>query len=836
MYNLSDKFTQNLKNALYNAYIFAEQLNSELKPEHILYSLSLQKGSVSAEILNKFRLNAEKIKRLILAKNANASQEAYMDIKINNKINIQFSPQLSKLLIKTISLSSVHKHKYIGTEHCLYALLLINYPIIDLILEKNKVKKEDLQEQIKTIFNSTTKFSEVTELLFEKNKMPEQKQELPFDFDMFSPKKISIDAFINDLTSKENQKKIDPVIARENEIDRLIQILCRRTKNNPVLLGDPGVGKTAIVEGLAKKIYEYDVPDILIGKKILTVDINSLVAGTSFRGEFEGRLKQLIDEVKKDENTILFIDEIHNIIGAGSASGSMDAANILKPFLAKGQIRCIGATTYEEYKKHIENDPALERRFQPININEPDAAKTIEILNGLKKYYEQYHDIQIEQGAINTAVALADRYLHEKFFPDKAIDLIDEACSKIKIKNRNSGILARIKKLENYLEQIDKEKEKQVQKENFENALAMKTEEEECRQKIAELKKIANEKSKKPSGAITSQDIISLVGSITKIPVSQLIKEEKNRLLDLENILGKKIIGQKNAIKTIANCIQRSRAGISNPNSPIGSFIFLGPSGVGKTYTAKILAETIFSQKTSLIQVDMSEFAEKFNVSRLIGSPPGYVGYKEGGRLTEAVRRNPYSVILFDEIEKAHPEVFNILLQILDEGQMTDAAGKKINFKNTIIIMTSNLGAEKYAKQNSIGFQLDKNSLGQEMKEINTHIEKELKNKFKPEFLNRVDKFVIFNPLRKQDIEKIIELELQKLAKRLGEKNLSLDFSPQVISFLARKSFSYEKGARLIEKNIQELIETIIAQEIIKNEIINNIRLNVINNTISLHK
>lgn len=835
MFNLSDKFTQNLKNALYNAYVFAQQFDNKLGSEHLLYALSLQKGSVSAEILNKYKLTSEKIRKSIVTDFASQIvRESYIDIKINNNslINIPCSPDIAQVIIKMVSLASANKHKYIGTEHCLYALVSSGNEKVRGILKENKINKEQLKEQVSTIFKSTSKFSEITGLFLNQ---PDQKEkiEMPMEFDLMGPKKAPVDSFATDLTSADNQQKIDPVIGRENEIERVIQILCRRTKNNPVLLGDPGVGKTAIVEGLAKKIFEHAVPDALIGKKILQVDLNSLVAGTSFRGEFENRLKQLVDLVKKDESIILFIDELHNIIGAGSASGSMDAANILKPFLAKGNIRCIGATTYEEYKKHIENDPALERRFQAVKINEPSAEKTVEILNGIRRYYEKYHRVIIKNEAIQTAVELSGRYLHEKYFPDKAIDLIDEACSKIKIKNSNSGIISQIKKTEDQLKKIKEAKEISVKDEDFEKALIWKEQEEKYLQRLAELKEIEQKQQAENFGAIASHDIICLIENITKIPVGRLIQEERTKILNLETLLKEKIIGQDQAISQITSCIQRAKAGISNPNRPHGSFIFLGPSGVGKTHTAKMLAQTVFGQKDSLIKVDMSEFAEKFNVSRLIGSPPGYVGYKEGGKLTEAVRRNPYSVVLFDEIEKAHPEVFNILLQILDEGQLTDAGGKMINFKNCIIIMTSNIGAEQYGQQSAIGFQSGENENYQNnLPAINDYVQKELKKLFKPEFLNRVDKIITFNPLAKEHIKAITALELDKLLQRMRQKNINVEFSSELVEHLAEKNYSLDKGARLIEKNIQEYLETAIAREIIKNEIISQISLQIINGEI----
>jgi len=809
--DIIEKFSNYFKNALVSAYKLTSELNQTLiEPEHILYGLLLQHGSIGSEILAKNKFKKETIERII---KKNKKEKA-------SKIMPALSDSSKKILKQAAIIASRYQHKYIGTEHLLLAL--IKNENIRNFLISCKININDLERKLSSILKGTSKLADLTnsfesaaefnnDFEIEESKMPEP---MGKTFD----KNNILDFFAVNLTSRTMQKQIDPVIAREEEIERLIQILCRRTKNNPVLLGDPGVGKTAIVEGLAKKIMLNDVPDVLINKKIMSLDLGLLIAGTMYRGEFENRLKQIINEIKQNPDIILFIDELHNIIGAGSASGSLDAANILKPALARGQIRCIGATTLEEYKKNIEKDTALERRFQPIIISEPSRQKTIEILNGIKENYEIYHQVKITPQAIEAAVNLSARYLQDKFLPDKAIDLVDEAASKIKIINSNNGLLKKIKKTENYLSIIKDKKEKAILSENYEMALDLKDEEEKVIEKINKLKERQSINKSVVLGEITDKEIAEVISKTTGIPSENIISKEKDKLLNLEKLLAKKIIGQNKAIKTVADAIRRSFAGISDEHRPLASFMFLGPSGVGKTELAKVLAENLFNNKDSFIRIDMSEFSEKFNISKLIGSPAGYIGYREGNKFTDLIKKRPYSVILFDEIEKAHPDIFNLLLQILEDGHLTDAVGKKVNFKNTIIIMTSNTGLRELNKNVVWGFDSSKNK-ETEFEEIKNKITKELKNQFRPEFLNRIDKTIIFNPLTKKDIESITKLQIKQLKNRLAEKNIKLDISPNVIKCIAEKSYDPNQGARSIRKKISDLIENNLAKKIIEETI-----------------
>ncbi len=611
------------------------------------------------------------------------------------------------------------------------------------------------------------------------------------------------------------------MIGRIREIERLIQILNRRTKNNPVLIGEPGVGKTAIVEGLAHKITSGEVPDSLHKKRILTLDLASMVAGTKYRGEFEEMIKKIIDEAKKNQDIILFIDEFHTVISAGAAEGALDAANILKPALSRGEIQCIGATTLEEYRKYIEKDAALERRFQPIKVEEPSLEETIEILGGIKKNYEDFHSITITSEALAAAAKLSKRYISDRFLPDKAIDLIDEAASKSKIKRIEFP--KEIKELQKDLEKIISKKEKAVSGQDFEKAAEMRDLEISVLEKIKKLKtENIDKKSQKPV-KITEEDIAEVVSSWTGIPITRLVEVETKRLLNLDKILKERIIGQDEAVQTIAQAIRRSRTGISDTRRPIGSFIFLGPSGVGKTELAKVLAKYVFETEDALVKLDMSEFMERHNVSRLIGAPPGYVGYEESGKLTEAVRRKPYAVILLDEIEKAHPDVFNILLQILEDGYLTDAKGKRVDFKNTIIIMTSNIGVAELNRQAFVGFQADthdeKKKAENRYKEIKKSILGRLKDNFRPEFLNRIDRIIVFRPLDKNDIRKIVDLQVSDLQERLLEHKTKIKITTKAKDLLAKNGFDPENGARPLRRVIQNIIEDELAERMLTSEI-----------------
>lgn len=813
MESILQKFSYQSKNALRDALGLALNCGHKtITPSHILYGLTQQPGSIAGQILNKTKINSEEVKKILTSKNQNQSTIT----------QISFSPLTKKMLEKAFFIASLNLHRYIGTEHLLASILMINDDlIIELFKEKN-IDPLEIKKQLDAILNSTSKFPDLASSL---NYLNEEAKENNSYTNYFQPhlnnQPSALDVFATKLTDAGVQQKIDPVIGRQDEINRLIQILCRRNKNNPLLLGDPGVGKTAIVEGLAKKISQHDVPEILKNKIIYTLDLSLVVAGTSFRGEFENRLKQIINEVKKNPNIILFIDEIHNIIGAGSATGSMDAANILKPALARGEIRCIGATTPEDYKKNIENDPALERRFQPIIINQPDIEKTIEILQGIKNNYEIFHQVKINDEAIVAASQLSERYIPDRFLPDKAIDLIDEAAAGKKIKYTDNPIIKELEELENLLADTALKKQEAVSKGKFNLALRHQKTEQEILTKMEEIKKSFLKQKPKLLAEITKKDITKIIAKTTGIPLDDLVLTEKKRLLNLEKLLARKIIGQGQALKLVAEFIRRSRTGIADINRPIGSFMFLGPSGVGKTELAKVLAEVIFADPAALIKIDMSEFAESFNISKLIGAPAGYVGYKEKTKLTDSVKRRPYSLVLFDEIEKAHFQVFNLLLQILEDGSLTDATGKKINFKNTIIVMTSNLGSESFNQQAKLGFQATKDKkleIEKNLEGIENEVLKKLKDKFPPEFLSRIDKTIVFKPLTAKDLNLITKLQLEELKKRLIKQGLKMKFDAKIAPFVAKLSYSPESGARAIRKTIQELIENKIANKILSNK------------------
>ncbi len=809
-----DKFSTHLKNALKKARELTASLgHTGVNPEHLIYGLMLQRGSIAAEILTKMGLNAERIRSLVIQKNKTALPTAE---PVKNNGAVVLSEATKKVIEKSALLASRYSHKYVGTEHLLYALMEVNTPTMIELWENNRINLNKLKTHLDTVMRSTSRFPDLTQI-FEQAKESEKEEKSKGE-----SKNPALDFFTTDLTDHKLQKSIDPVIGRKNEIERLIHILSRRTKNNPVLIGDPGVGKTAIVEGLAKKIISGEVPDALLDKKILKLDLGLVVAGTIYRGEFEGRLKQILDEIKKDPNIVLFIDELHTVVGTGSAAGSMDAANILKPALAKGEIRTIGATTLDEYRKYIESDAALERRFQPIIVEEASPEETKEVLQGIKENYEKYHLVHITDEAIEAAVNLSTRYLQDKFLPDKAIDLIDEAASKIKISQKGEGLLKEIHQTEKEIEKFQKIKEELVNKEQFDKALEIKSQEKKLREHLMVLRQKQEQSAKKFIGKITKKDIAEVVSRITKVPLQDLVVEERERLLHLEELLAEKIIGQDEAMKVIADYIRRSRVGLADPNRPIASFIFLGPSGVGKTETAKVLAKSVYEDERALIRIDMSEFAEGFNVSKLIGAPAGYVGYKEGSKLTEPVRRKPYSVVLFDEIEKAHPEVFNLLLQILEDGHLTDASGKKVNFKNTIIIMTSNIGLQNLNKGANIGFEAkteeDKLAADQKYEEIKQQVLKDLRQKFKPELLNRIDKIIVYKPLDRTVIYKIVEKQLKELERKLAEQKLKLDVSKDVVKFITDQSYLPDQGARAVRRNIQEMIESNIASSLLNNK------------------
>jgi len=824
MPDILDKFTSHLKNVLAKSYSLAVEMNSPgINPEHLLLSLLHQKGSIGGELLHKANISAEEVRRLLrLADELALEQGAAAGAGEDNIPKL--SPDAKRAIEKAVLTANTHEHKYVGTEHLLSGLLQIDSPAIDAILTEQDINPSGLREQVTAVLKSTSKFPEITET-FEIGKAPAAKGKAAAEESRPEPKKNrpartktpALDFFSIELTDPKLQETIDPVIARDKEIERMIQILCRRTKNNPVLLGEPGVGKTAIIEGLAKKILAGDVPDILTGKRILSLDLGLMLAGTIYRGEFEGRIKQIIDEVKNNPDIILFIDELHNITGAGSTSGSLDAANILKPALARGDLRCIGATTLAEFKKSIESDGALERRFQPIIVDPPSPEDTKRILQGLRANYENYHGVTITDEAIDAAVTLSDRYMTDRFLPDKAIDLIDEAAACVRVAKSGESGTKKLQALEEEIAKVTRKKQKAVTEENFIEALELKAKEKDLQKLAGQAKSLAKGKVKPIIGQIGRRDIAEVISRVTGVPLTNLLKEEKDRLLDLESVLRRRIVGQDEAVSAVAELVRRAKAGIADPKRPLASFLFLGPSGVGKTEMAKVLAETVFHDPEALVRIDMSEFAEGFNISKLIGAPAGYVGYKERTKLTDIIKRKPHSVVLFDEIEKAHDEVHNLLLQALEDGHITDATGRKINFKNSIIVMTSNVGAASLLTPD-IGFGSHKEGevTKEQVEENRERLIKELEKSFRPEFLNRIDRVTVFRPLSKTDLEAIVGLQLLDLTGRVQrDYGVSLTVGPKTASFLAGKSWNPLYGARGVRRQIQDLVENPLARELL---------------------
>lgn len=800
-----ERLSSRAKSALITSQKLSEDLNHDhIGTEHLLYGIVQEISSFAAEILLKNKVTPEMIRAEIVRMNQ-------LRLKLEEP-GQKLSNNLREVIEKAAIVATRYQYQFIGTEHFLYGITEMENDEARSILLNLKVSVNELRKNLLSIFENVSRFPDLLNV------------DEPQPVDDRPAKTPALDYFTSDLSKKARAGKIDPVIGRRAEIERLVSILNRRTKNNPVLIGEPGVGKTAIVEGLALAIAKQEVPDSLLDKKILTLDMALIVAGSMFRGEFEQRLKQVIDEVRDNSSVVLFIDELHTIVGAGATTGSLDAANILKPALARGEIRVIGATTLTEYKKHIEHDAALERRFQPILVEEPSMEESVNILEGLRPNYEKHHGVTISDDAIKASVELSTRYINDRYLPDKALDLLDETAAHIKTINAKSRNVRVIKKIESELGKLEEEKTKAVMLQDFTTALHLKSQEDKLKKQKSEYQKTM---VKKPGYAfeITSEDIARTVSSIIKVPLNKIIKSEARKLTGLEKTLQTRIVGQEEATKIIASAIRRSRAGIASPKRPIASFLFLGPTGVGKTETAKALAAEVFEDKDALIRVDMSEFMERHNVARLIGAPAGYIGYEEGGRLTEEIRKKPYAVILFDEIEKAHPDVFNILLQILEEGQLTDAAGKRINFRNTIIIMTSNIGAMDLTRQAiSFGFSTASGSQGKQAEaEYNQTKEKvleALKQTMRPELLNRMDKILVFHPLSADDIRKIASLQLTELSDHVfRQQKIVLNYDRDLVKFIADKSFDPAQGARLIRRNIQELLEDPLAEKIISGEI-----------------
>ncbi len=815
-----ERLSSRAKNALIAAQMVSEELHHDhIGTEHLLFGVVAEKSSFAGEILTKAKLTPDLIKLELESVNQNNEITVWKPV---------LSTNLKTAIEKSAIIASQYGYQFIGTEHFLYGLITTEHNKARVILSKLGVDIGELEHNLITVFENISKFPDMPQQEGSNaNPMGEQgghMHQSPMPGGGPEAKRGNmLEYFATDLTKKAAQGNIDPVIGRKKEIERLISILGRRTKNNPVLIGEAGVGKTAIVEGLALAIANREVPDNLLDKKILSLDLALVVAGSMFRGEFENRLKQIIDEVKANPNIILFIDELHTMMGAGATTGSLDAANIFKPALARGELSTIGATTLAEYKKHIEHDAALERRFQPILVEEPTKEESLAILKGIRPNYEKHHNVHITDEALQAAVDLSDRYIQDHFLPDKAVDLVDETAAFLRSIHSNSKLAKTKRKVEIELEQLEEEKTKAVLSQDFTTALHLRSQEERLLAQKKELEAMAKEDTG-PVYSISAEDIAHTVSLMTKIPLKKLAQNEIGKLTNLEKVLKTKIVGQDAAITEISKTIRRSRAGLSDPKRPIGSFMFLGPTGVGKTETAKMIAQEVFEDADALIRVDMSEFMERHNVARLIGAPAGYVGYEEGGRLTEAVRRKPYAVVLFDEIEKAHPEVFNILLQILEDGQLTDAQGKRVNFANTVIIMTSNLGMQELnTAATKIGFadrdeakETEKVKLENEYERIKAGLVEKLKKELRPEFLNRIDKIIIFHPLGLVDLKKITQLQLNDLQKRLDMQKISFKTTPALIRLITEKSFDPLQGARYIRKSIQDLISDPLAEEIIQ--------------------
>ena len=797
-------FTAKASEALNQAINSAEILGHiYVGSEHLLLGLLRVGSGVAASILDKHGITADKIEEKIRA-----------DIGCGTPTKLSpdyFTPRAKRVIETAVNGCRELGKKYVGTEHLLIGILgeSDNYAVRFI---------SDLGADVALLTTEVLKSSGIN--LTEQN----HKSSVASGSKKGDSGLKSLEKYGRDLTEEARNGKLDPVVGRSAEIERIIQILCRRTKNNPCLIGEPGVGKTAVIEGLAQKIVSGDVPEILEDKRIFSLDLTGMVAGTKYRGDFEERIKSVIEEVTKSKNVILFIDEVHTIIGAGSAEGSTDAANILKPALARGEFQLIGATTINEYRKNIEKDSALERRFQPITVAEPNEEDAVLILEGLKDKYEAHHKVKITDEAIKAAVKLSSRYINDRYLPDKAIDLIDEAASRVRLKN--SSATPEIKELEEQISVIEQEKEEAIAAQEFEKAAALRDKENNARKQLEEIKQKKNEDNRFSGGAVDEESIAEIVSSWTGVPVAQLTEEESARLLRLEDELHKRIVGQDEAVKAVSKAIRRGRVGLKDPKRPIGSFIFSGPTGVGKTELCKALAEAMFGSENMMIRLDMSEYMEKHTVSKLVGSPPGYVGYDEGGQLTEMVRRNPYSVLLFDEIEKAHPDVFNMLLQILEDGVLTDSQGRRVDFKNTVIIMTSNVGARLITdKKTSFGFV--ESSAQNDNENVKELVLGELKNTFKPEFLNRIDDIIVFTKLTKEDIEQIAGNMLNSLAKRLSSLEIEISFEDSVKSALAEAGFDAVYGARPLRRKIQNEIEDALSEKILEGSVKKGDKVNV---------
>ena len=796
-------FTEKANNAMNLAISSAEELgHTYVGSEHILLGLLKEGTGVASVVLNELGIYADELENLI---------ENEIGTGAKSSITTQdFTPRTKRVLQNAVMQAAGLGHNYVGTEHLLLALVSESDSYAVRFLIELGTNIRSILEKLNETFGEQSPedliYGSASDTFSNGANAPNASRS----------KTRTLDQFGRDLTQLAQSGAIDPVIGRQNEIERVIQILSRRTKNNPCLIGEPGVGKTAVAEGLALKIVSGEVPELLKGKRVVALDLTGMLAGTKYRGDFEDRIKNAIDEIKKAGNIILFIDELHTIVGAGSAEGSADAANILKPSLARGDFQVIGATTIKEYRKYIEKDAALERRFQPVMVGEPTEEESMLILKGLRDRYEAHHKVKILDEAIEAAVNLSSRYITDRFLPDKAIDLVDEASSKVRLKAYT--VPDNLHELENKIKDLDKEKSAAINEQNFERAAKLRDEEKSIKKKLEEQRKQWQSNHENANGEVTKEDIAQIVSNWSGIPVVQLTQAESERLLNMENILHERIVGQDEAVEQISRAIRRGRVGLKDPKRPVGSFIFLGPTGVGKTELCKALAQAMFGDENAMIRFDMSEYMEKHTVSKLIGSPPGYIGYDEGGQLTEKLRRKPYSVILFDEIEKAHPDVFNMLLQILEDGHLTDSQGRKVNFRNTIIIMTSNVGARLITeKKSSLGFSVD-NSSESDKEKLKETVMAELKKVFKPEFLNRVDDIIVFNKLTEKEINLIAKNMLKEVKNRARGLNIEIDFTDKAVKAISDAGFDPIYGARPLRRAIQSKIEDKLAEEVLKGE------------------
>lgn len=796
-------FTQKANKALNLAIESAQDMgHNYVGTEHILLGLLSEGTGVAAAALEQCSVTEEALRNKISTTDGSGMKTTLTPD--------DFTPRTKRVLKAAMLASARMGNNYVGTEHLLLAVISESDSYAVSFLHELGVSENAIAQAVAGGLQNGG----------HENGFSEENGGFSVPDDN-GKGGSALEKFGRDLTKAAKNGEIDPVIGREKEIARVIQILSRRTKNNPVLIGEPGVGKTAVAEGLALEIANGNVPEILKDKNVVSLDLTGMIAGAKYRGDFEERIKAAIDEVKKSNDTILFIDELHTIVGAGAAEGSADAANILKPSLARGDFQVIGATTLNEYRKYIEKDAALERRFQPVKVGEPTLEQTVEILKGLRDSYEAHHKVKITDEAINAAVTLSSRYIADRYLPDKAIDLIDEGASKVRLAALTSP--PNVKELEDRIADFEKEKASAVNEQDFERAAKLRDEQKEVQAQLDNAKREWQERQKNSSGEVTAEDIAKIISDWTGIPVVQLTKEESERLLNMEQLLHKRVIGQDEAVSAISRAIRRGRVGLKDPKRPVGSFIFLGPTGVGKTELCKALAQAVFGDENAMLRLDMSEYMEKHTVSKLIGSPPGYVGFEEGGQLTEKVRRKPYSVVLFDEIEKAHPDVFNMLLQILEDGRLTDSQGRTVDFKNTVIIMTSNVGARLITeKQKSLGFISDENEKEQDNKNIKELVMGELQNVFRPEFLNRVDDIIVFNKLTQDEIKQIASKMLDVLAKRLEKLNIKITFTDSAVTAIADKGFDESYGARPLRRAIQSEIEDVLSEKMLEGSVKEN--------------